>query len=90
MEYAEVKHIAKSVASFVCRNFSQSGFSEWQSRQGTKGGIKSGKVRLEKSADKRSQARMMIADGRTQKDIALALNVHRNTVANWVKNDNAQ
>ena len=90
MDYSEYKHIAKSIASWVHGRFSQSGFSEWQSKQGTKGGIKSGKVRLEKSADKRSQARMMIADGRTQKDIALALNVHRNTVANWVKNDNAQ
>jgi hypothetical protein len=90
MEYGEVKHIAKSVASWVCRNFSESGFSEWQSRQGKKGGIKSGKVRLEKSADKRSQACQMLADGYTRKDISLALNVHRNTVANWTKNNNAQ
>lgn len=86
----EVWHVAKSVAKWVWRNFSPDGFSEWQSVQGRKGakkgGLASGVARLAASEDKRASARLMRANGMTQTSIAAELNVHVNTVANWLRN----
>lgn len=45
----EVRHTAKSVAKYVFNNFSPAGFSEWQSVQGRKGGLKSAETRRAKS-----------------------------------------
>lgn len=42
---SEVRATAKSVAKYTSQNFSEAGFSAWQSAQGRKGGVKSGEVR---------------------------------------------
>lgn len=46
----EVKATAKSVARYTHKHFSPEGFSQWQSRQGRKAGIRSGQVRRQGSA----------------------------------------
>lgn len=38
MEYAEYKHIAKSIAKWTHANFSRQGFAEWQSNNGKRSG----------------------------------------------------
>lgn len=81
LPYGEYKHIAKSIATWTHRNFSEQGFSEWQSRQGKKGGIAKGNA----YEDKRTQAIEMRVNGHTQQAIADVLKVHRNTVSNWLK-----
>lgn len=45
----EVHHVAKSIARYTHRNFSPSGFSEWQSKQGKKGG-KAGSIEAKAKA----------------------------------------
>jgi hypothetical protein len=82
LDYAEYKHIAKSIANWTHRNFSKQGFAEWQSIQGKKGGISKGKA----YEDKRIQAFEMLANGCKKKDIASVLDVHANTITNWIKN----
>lgn len=46
----EVKGIARSVAKYTHRRFTQSGFSAVQAHRGRKGGVKSGEVRRQGSA----------------------------------------
>lgn len=82
LPYGEYKHIAKSIATWTHRNFSEQGFAEWQSIQGKKGGISKGKA----YEDKRTQAFEMLANGCKKKDIASVLDVHANTITNWIKN----
>lgn len=82
MEYAEYKHIAKSIAKWTHAKFSKQGFSDWQAAQGKKGGIAKGK----KNADKRIQAYHMRSNGLTQQAIADALQVNQSTVGRWLKN----
>lgn len=76
----EVKHTAKSIAKWVYKEFSPEGFSQWQARQGRKGGKAKGKA----YADKRAQAQQMRAEGMTQQAIADVLGVNRVTVNRWL------
>lgn len=46
---SEVKATAKSVARYTHKYFSQEGFSQWQARNGRKGGVASGKARRQGS-----------------------------------------
>ena len=85
LEYREYKHIAKSIATWTHQRFTEQGFSEWQSKQGKKGGMASGKVRTEKNADKRSQALEFRSQGLTQKAIAEHLGVSRMPISRWLK-----
>ena len=45
----EVKAIARSVAKYTYKHFSEAGFSAVQAHRGRKGGIKSGEVRRQGS-----------------------------------------
>ena len=81
LDYNEYKHIAKSIARFTHSKFSPQGFSERQAKVGKLGGIAKGKAYKEK----RIQALEMLANGTKKKDIANALNVHQNTITNWIK-----
>ena len=87
LEHREYKHIAKSIATWTHQRFTEQGFSEWQSKQGKKGGIASGRVRTEKNADKRSQALELRSQGLTQKAIAEHLGVSTRTIRNWSKSE---
>ncbi len=81
LDLREVWHIAKSVAKWTWRNFSEAGFSAWQAQRGRKGGLAKGMA----NEDRRASARLMAAKGMTQAAIAEALGVHVNTVANWLR-----
>jgi hypothetical protein len=83
----EVWHVAKSVGKWVWRNFSDAGFSEWQAKRGRKGGIASGIARAAASEDKRTSARLMAAQGMSQRAIAAELGVPRWTVRDWLKSE---
>lgn len=77
---AEVRNTSKSIARWVFREFSPEGFSQWQAVQGRKGGKAKGKA----YADKRAQALDMSTEGMSQKAIAEALGIHRNSVRNYL------
>lgn len=81
MDYAEYKHIAKSITKFTQKHFSKQGFVEWQSRQGKKGGIAKGKV----YEDKRIQARLLRGKGNTYQSIADELDVSKRSIITWCK-----
>lgn len=85
MPQAECRHIAKSVAKWTHKHITEQGFSEYQAAQGHKGGVRSGEVRREASADKAAAARALADQGMTQRAIAEQLGAHRNSVANWLK-----
>lgn len=81
MLYNEYKHIAKSIANWTHSNLSKQGFAKWQSNNGKRSGM----ARAKKSEDKRIQAIEMLANGYKKKDIASVLDVHQNTITNWLK-----
>ena len=53
--YREVHNIVKSVTAWVAQNHTKEGFSEWQSRVGKLGGIKSGQTRLIKANERNNE-----------------------------------
>ena len=81
----EIWHIAKSVSKWTWRRFdvaaSDAKFSELQAYRGQRGGVAKGAA----YEDKRASARLMRASGMTQAAIAAELQVHVNTVANWLR-----
>jgi hypothetical protein len=77
----EVWWIAKSVAKWTWRNFSEAGRSEWAARRGRAGGKGKGRAYQEK----RSQAILMRSKGMTQAEIARELCVSQQTVSLWLK-----
>lgn len=81
--YSEVKAIAKSIAKWVWARdpHVEQQFSQKQAYRGAIGGIAKGKA----NEDKRASARLMASKGMTQQAISIELEVHRNTVANWLK-----
>jgi Predicted transcriptional regulator len=81
MDYAEYKHIAKSIAKWTHAKFSKQGFAEWQSNNGKR----SGEARAKKNEDKRIQAHQMRSNGLKQQAIAEALGVSQSTIAKWLK-----
>lgn len=79
MTHSEYKHVAKSVAKWTFSRFSEQGFSEWQSRQGKKGGIAKGKA----YEDKHIQARLLRAKGLSIRAIAEKLQCSKTSVQKW-------
>jgi len=80
MEYAEYKHIAKSIAKWTHSHFSAQGFSERQSRVGSLGGKAKGMAYNEM----RERAIQLHTDGLSNKAIAELLGIHRNSVRNYL------
>lgn len=80
LSYNELKGIAKSVARWTHKRCTEKGFIEWQAAQGKKGGKAKGLAYEEK----RKEALILSEHGISNKDIAEALGVHRNTVSNYL------
>ena len=76
----EVKAIARSVAKYTHRHFTEEGFRAVQAKRGRNGGKAKGVA----YADKRAQAFDLLDSGATQSQVAQQLGVHRNTIRNWV------
>lgn len=72
----EVWWIAKSVAKWTWRTFSEAGRSEWASRKA--------QVRWGNNEDKRSSARLMRASGISVEAISVELQVSKSTVSKWL------
>lgn len=94
LPYSEIKATARSVAKWTHKHFDPASLQdlidrthtpELQAERGRLGGIKSGKVRLAKTADKRSEALVLRQCGMSQRAIAVALGVNQSTVVRWLK-----
>ena len=81
----EVWHVARSVSKWTWQHTTKQGFSDWQSAQGRKGGLASGRTRAAASENKAASAKLMRATGMTQAAVAKELGVHVNSVANWLR-----
>lgn len=75
----EVIHLARSVAKWTHANITQQGFSAIQAARGAKRAA----AKRRANDEKRAKAISMIAEGYTQKDIALLLGVHPKTITRW-------
>ena len=83
----EVRMIATSIARWVWANTTPSGFSEKQAARGAKGGQRSGVTRLAKAQVRAEQAQALKEAGKSNKEIAEELGIHRNSVANLLRRD---
>lgn len=81
----EVWHIARSVAKWTWRRFdiaaSDRRFAERQAARGRASGL----ARLQASEDRRATARLMRAQGMSQRQIAEALDVTQQAVSKWLR-----
>jgi len=82
LNYSEVKATAKQIAKFCLKSDTEAE-RKFKERQSFKG-KRSGQTRLSLSADKRTQARELAENSVSKAEIARLLNVHRNTVNNWL------
>jgi hypothetical protein len=87
---SEVKATAKSVARWTHKNFSATGFSEWQAKQGAKGGKIGGKLskgggRPSKAKDHLQAVLELKAQGYTNRDIAEELGIGSASVSRYLK-----
>ena len=87
LHWSEVAATAKSVAKWTHTHLSPSGFSAWQSAQGRKGGVASGKTRRAASENRRSSALLMRSQGLSIRAIAAELGVAKSTVSDWVSGE---
>lgn len=80
--YSEVKATAKSIAKYCWKHDAevQGKFSQKQAERGKLGGLAKGAA----NEQKRVQARLLAAQGMSKAAIARELNVHRNSITNWL------
>lgn len=74
----EARAIARSVARWVWRRFSASGFASYQSAVGSRKGKAKRTAELERVI-------FMASEGYSQRDIAAAIGVAQKTVSNWLR-----
>ena len=89
LPYSEVKATAKSVSCWVWRNHGKAyaKFIERQAMKGRKGDSShGGKARSAQYSDMRQEALKLHIMGKSIKEIAEYLKVHRNSVSKWIKN----
>lgn len=86
MTQQEVKSISRSVVKWTARHLTPQGFTQWCSERGQAGGLKSGKVRLAKSEERADEAKALYAEGKTQAQIALMLNISKRQVIRLLEN----
>ena len=84
---SEIKATAKSVARWTHKNFSAAGFSEWQAKQGAKGG----KVSKRPTSNGKSKSELqpvvlrLKEQGYSNRDIAQDLGISASTVSLYLK-----
>ena len=82
LPYSEVKATAKSIAKYCWKHDAEaeSRFSKKQAERGKLGGLAKGAA----NEQKRVLARLLAAQGMSKAAIARELNVHRNSITNWL------
>ena len=82
---SEVKSIAKSIAKWTYANFTPSKFREIQSARGKIGGkLSKGGGRTSKKAQLLPLVQQQLAQGRSQAEISLDLNISTRTLIRWL------
>jgi hypothetical protein len=86
IQYGEIKGIAKSISRWTWKrdSYCYQEFIDRQRRKSALGASKGGVARSGKFDHKREKANSMKRLGANNKEIALELGVHRNTIANWL------
>lgn len=87
LPYSEIKATAKSIAKYCWKRDAQAeqDFSQKQAVKGKLGGIASGITRAKANEDKRIQARLLSAQGLSQRAIAQELGVSKSSVGLWLQ-----
>lgn len=89
LDSREVWHVAKSVSRWTWGKFdlteSDARFSERQANRGRNGGKVGMEARWGNNENKRASAKLMAAQGYTQKRIAEELQISQQTISNWLK-----
>ena len=87
LPHSEIKATAKSIAKYCWKYDAQAekNFSEKQAIKGRLGGIASGITRAKANEDKRIQARLLSAQGLSQRVIAQKLGVSKSSVGLWLQ-----
>lgn len=79
---SEVKATARSVAKWTHKHFTRAGFSDWQAKQGRKGGIAKGIA----YNSKREASKKLREAGMSVRDIASIVGASKSAVAAWTSN----
>ncbi|MCF2918855.1 plasmid replication protein, partial [Pseudoalteromonas sp. Cn5-37] len=73
---------ARSVAKWTHKHFTRAGFSDWQAKQGRKGGIAKGIA----YNSKREASKKLREAGMSVRDIASIVGASKSAVAAWTSN----
>ena len=76
---SEVKATTRSVARWTHKHFTKAGFSEWQAKQGKKGGAAKGVA----YSTKRELSRKLREEGKSLREIASIVGASKSAVASW-------
>lgn len=90
LPYSEIKATAKSIAKYCWNNFSETGFSNWQSEKAKLANNRGacslgGRARSQQFNDLRQQALQLHIQGFNNTRLAEHLKVSRKTITRWLK-----
>jgi len=76
---SEVKATTRSIARWTHKHLTKAGFSEWQAKQGKKGGVAKGAA----YSTERELSRKLREEGKSLREIASMVGVSKSAVASW-------